>query len=169
MPLALSIVPVDRQFDGCRSVMFVACHVCPRMHFAWEHREPLFSPAMLFGKQSSFNRYLTDLKRDLQERGRRSSLFRTSSMAAACLWSTSLVTKFRHAGADYEAFGVIGCESAVKTVSQIFPERRVVQLVRVEGIANFTLRNRRLLTVEIAAATKVPMEEVCAVSRELRT
>ena len=38
MPLALSLVPIDRQFDGYRSVMFVACNVCPRMHVAWQHR-----------------------------------------------------------------------------------------------------------------------------------
>ena len=54
MPLALSLVPIDRQFDGCRSVMFVACNVCPRMHFAWEHHERLFSPAMLLGREDSF-------------------------------------------------------------------------------------------------------------------
>jgi hypothetical protein len=169
MPLALSLVPVDRQFVGCRSVMFVACHVCPRMHFAWEHHEPLFSPAMLLGRGSAFRRYLTALQRDTAARGQRSALFRTSSMAAACLWSTALVEKFCRAGANYDAFGVVGCESAVKTVSQVFPDRRIVQLVRVEGVANFTLRNRWPLTVEVAAAANVPLTEPRAVSREGRT
>ena len=160
MPLALRPIPLDRQFDGCRSVMFVACNVCPRMHFAWEHHEPLFSPAMLLGRANSFKRYLTSLQRDTQARGLRSAVFRTSSAAAACLWSTALGEKFRRAGADYDAFGVVGCESAVKTVSQIFPDRRIVQLVRVEGIANFTLRTRWPLTVEVVAAAKVPLNEI---------
>jgi hypothetical protein len=169
MPLAMSLVPVDRQFEGCRSVMFVVCHVCPRMHFAWEHHEPLFSPAMLFGRGSAFSRYLTALPRDAQARGQRSALFRTSPMAAACLWSTALGEKFRGAGAGYEAFGVVGCESAARTVSQIFPGRHVVQLVRVEGIANLTLRNRWPLTVEVAAAASVPMGEIRSGQREGRT
>jgi hypothetical protein len=160
MPLALRLVPLDRQFDGCHSVMFVACHVCPRMHFAWERHEPLFSPAMLFGRKNAFCRHLAALQRDARARGQRSALFRTSSTAAACLWSTGLGEKFRRAGAGFEAFGVVGCESAVKTVSQIFPDRRIVQLVRVEGVANFTLRNRWPLTVEVAGAAKVPMNGV---------
>lgn len=160
MPLALSPIPLDRQFEGCRSVMFVACNVCPRMNFAWERREPLFSPAILLGRENSFKRHLAALQRDTQARGQRSEVFRTSSAAAACLWSASLGEKFRRAGAGYDAFGVIGCESAVKTVSQIFPDRRVVQLVRVEGIANFTLRTRWPLTVEVVAAAKVPMNEI---------
>jgi len=162
MPLALRPIPLDRQFDGCRSVMFVACNVCPRMHFAWEHHEPLFSPAMLLGRENSFKRYLTALQQDTQARGQRSAVFRTSSAAAACLWSTALGEKFRRAGADYDAFGVIGCESAVKTVSQIFPDRHIVQLVCVEGIANFTFRTRWPLTVEVVAAAKVPLNDIPA-------
>jgi len=159
MPLALSPVPIARQFDGCRSVMFVACNICPRMHFAWENHEPLFSAAMLLGKEDSFQRYLQGLQRDAQGRGQRSALFRTSSTTAACLWSTALAKKFRRAGAGYEAIGVIGCESAVKTVAQIFPDKRIVQLVRVEGIANFTLRTGWPLRVEIIAAAQIPLDE----------
>jgi len=160
MPLALSLVPVDRQFDGCRSVMFVACNVCPRMHFAWEHHEPLISPAVLLGRENSFKRHLTTLQRDTQGRGQRSTVFRTSFGTAACLWSTALGRRFRRAGADHDAFGVVGCESAVRTVSQIFPDRRVVQLVRVEGIANLTLRTTWPLTVELTAGSRVPLNEV---------
>jgi hypothetical protein len=162
MPLALSLVPVERQFDGCRSVLFVGCNVCPRMHFAWKHQQPLFSPATLLGREDAFSRYLTGLQRDAQGRGQRSAVFRTSSAAAACLWSTALARRFRRAGADHEAFGVVGCESAVRTVRQIFPDKRIVQLVRVEGIANFTLRTVWPLTVELTAASTVPLSEVSA-------
>lgn len=157
MPLALSLVPIDKQFDGCRSVLFVACNVCPRMTLAWEHQEPLFSPAMLLGRKSSFRRYLTELLRDADARGLRSTVFQTPATAAACLWSTALVRRFRRKGNDYEAFGVVGCESAVRTVSQVFPDRRIVQLVRVEGIANFTLRTVWPLKVELTAASKIPI------------
>jgi len=160
MPLALSLVPIDRQFDGCRSVMFVACNVCPRMHFAWEHHERLFSPAMLLGREDSFNRYLRALQLDAERRGHRSGVFRTSRASAACLWSTALARKFRRAGAGFDAIGVVGCESAVRTVSQVFPDKPVVQLVRVEGIANFTLRTTWPLTVEIIAATQIPKEGI---------
>ena len=157
MPLALTPVPVDRQFDGCRSVMFVACNICPRMHFAWEGREPLFSPAMLLGKKDGYQRHLKGLWRDALGRGQQSAIFKTSSTTAGCLWSTGLVEKFRRAGADYEAIGVVGCESAVRTVQQIFPDKRIVQLVRVEGIANFTLRTRWPLRIEIVAAAQIPL------------
>ena len=160
MPLALSLVPIDRQFDGCRSVMFVACNVCPRMHFAWEHHERLFSPAMLLGREDSFDRHLKELQLDAERRGQRSGVFRTSRASAACLWSTALARKFRRAGAGFDAIGVVGCESAVRTVSQVFPDKRVVQLVRVEGIANFTLRTTWPLTVEIIAATQIPREGI---------
>jgi hypothetical protein len=160
MPLALSLVPIEGQFDGCGSVMFVPCNVCPRMHFAWEHHEPLFSPAMLLGRGGSFRRYLAELERSARARGLRSAVLRTSPAAAACLWSTAQVQKLRRAGADYQAFGVVGCESAVRTVSQVFPDRRVVQLVRVEGIANFTLRSVWPLTVELAAASRVRSDGV---------
>jgi hypothetical protein len=160
MPLALSLVPIDRQFDGCRSVMFVACNVCPRMHFAWEHHERLFSPAMLLGREDSFDRYLGALQLDAQRRGQRSGVFRTSRASAACLWSTALARKFRRAGADFDAIGVVGCESAVRTVSQVFPGKPVVQLVRVEGIANFTLRTVWPLTVEITAAARIPGDAI---------
>ena len=162
MPLALSLVPVERQFDGCRSVMFVGCNVCPRMHLAWKHHRPLFSPAMLLGKEDDLSRHLAGLRRDAEGRGQRSAGFRAPSASAACLWSASLARRFRRAGADHEAFGVIGCESAVRTVRQIFPDRRVVQLVRVEGIANFTLRAVWPLTVELAAGSTVPLSEVSA-------
>lgn len=158
MPLALSLIPLDGQFDGNRSVMFVACNVCPRMHFAWELNEPVFSLAMLLGKKSSFVRYLTKLQQRASERGQRSAVFPAPSTSAACLWSHDLVERFRRAGADYEAFGVIGCESAVRTVTQVFSNRPVVQLARVKGIANFTLRMRWPLTVEIVAAAKVPCD-----------
>ena len=158
MPLALSLVPIDRQFDGCRSVMFVACNVCPRMHVAWEHHEPLCSVAMLLGRKDSFDRYLTGLRLDAHRRGQRSAVFPTSRASAACLWSTALARKFRRAGADFDAIGVVGCESAVKTVSQVFPDKRIVQLVSVEGIANFTLRTAWPLTVEITAAAQIPRE-----------
>jgi hypothetical protein len=164
MPLALSLVPVQGQFDGCRSVMFVACKVCPRMHFAWERREPIFSPAMLLGKADGFQLYLDGLRRDACGRGQQSEVFKTPSTAAACLWSTGQGEKFRRDGAGYEAIGVIGCDSAVRTVAQIFPDKLIVQLVRVEGIANFTLRNRWPLTVEIVAAGRVPLNEGRAAS-----
>lgn len=160
MPLALSVVPIDRQFDGCRSVMFVACNVCPRMHFAWEHHERLCSVGILLGRADSFDRHLTGLRLDAQRRGQHSAVFRTSRASAACLWSTPLARKFGRAGADYEAIGVVGCESAVRTVSQVFPTKRIVQLVRVEGIANFTLRTAWSLTVEITAAAQIPWEGI---------
>jgi hypothetical protein len=159
MPLALRPVPVDRQFDGCGSVMFVACNVCPRMHFAWEQREPIFSMAMLLGKKNGFQTYLRQLRLEAEGRGQRSAIFPTPSATAGCLWSSALAEKFRRAGADYEAIGVIGCESAVKTVSQVFPEKRIVQLVQVQGIANFTLRTGWPLRVEIISATQVPLGE----------
>jgi hypothetical protein len=132
------------------------------MHFAWEHHEPLFSLAMLFGRQGSFERYLKGLQRDAHERGQRSAVFRTSRTTAACLWSSALARRFRRVGADHEAFGVVGCESAVRTVRQVFPDRRIVQLVRVEGIANFTLGTRWPLTVELLAGSRVPLNEMPA-------
>jgi hypothetical protein len=160
MPLALSLVPIDRQFDGCRSVMFVACNVCPRMHVARAHHEPLLSVAMLFGRKDSFDRYLTALQLDVRRRGLRSAVFRTSRASAACVWSVALARTFSRAGADYDAIGVVGCESAVRTVSQVFPDKRIVQLVRVEGIANFTLRTAWPLRVDITAAAQIPLEGI---------
>jgi hypothetical protein len=32
------------------------------MHFAWEHHERLLSPALLLGREDSFNRYLRALQ-----------------------------------------------------------------------------------------------------------
>jgi hypothetical protein len=159
MPLALKMMPVDRQFDGCGAVMFVACNVCPRMHFAWERHEPVFSMAMLFGKESGLQRHLDLLRLEAQSRGQQSAIFPTPAATAGCLWSSALAEKFGRAGAQYEAIGVIGCESAVKTVSQVFPDKRIVQLVQVEGIANFTLRTKWPMRVEIIAASQVPLVE----------
>ena len=104
--------------------------------------------------------YLRALQLDAERRGQRSGVFRTSRASAACLWSTALARKFRRAGAGFDAIGVVGCESAVRTVSQVFPDKPVVQLVRVEGIANFTLRTAWPLTVEITAAAQIPREGI---------
>ena len=157
MPLAVSPVPVGNRFDRARAVLFVACNVCPRMHLAWTNREPLFRWTSVFGRADSFTKHVKTLQLEAVRSGKRSAVFRTPSTTPMCLWSRDLAKRFTREADGYDAIGVIGCESAVRTVAQACPGKQLEQLVRVEGIANFTLQKRLPLEVRILAASRVPL------------
>ena len=157
MPLALELVPPGSRFAGRKAVLFVACPICPRMQVQHRAGEPLYSWRTLFGLEDAFRRHMASLVQSIRATGAASDWHRTSALLPACLWTEEDGRKLQERARTFDAIGVVGCESALATVVRFAPGTPVVQLAKVTGIANLTLRSRFPLRCEIVAGETIPL------------
>jgi hypothetical protein len=159
MPLAMELQPLGSQLAGSSAVLFVACSICPRMHVQHRASEPLYSWRTLLGRKDAFDRYMEMQVASAQASGVAAAWHRTSPLSAACLWTEDDGARFRKKAALFDALAVIGCESAVATIKRLAPHKPVAQLAKVVGVANFSLRRRWPITLEIVGAESVPLPQ----------
>jgi hypothetical protein len=157
MPLALELVQPGSRFAGRKAVLFVACPICPRMHVQHRAGEPLYSWRTVLGAKDAFDRHMISLVQGVRASGASADWHRTSGLLPACLWTEADGRKLRDRARAFDAVGVVGCESAVATVARFVSGKPVVQLAKVTGIANLTLRSRFPLRCEIVAGETIPL------------
>jgi hypothetical protein len=152
MPINLKpIDPADR-FTPNSSVLFVVCHVCPRMCLAAEKKEPYFSITQVFKKADYFEEFISGIRDTLKKENIRSTVFKAPFFSSMmCLWSEELRDRLREQLSGFDAVAVIGCSSAVATVESALnlSGAKIVQLMEERGIANFKSKLRFPLSMEM--------------------
>ncbi|MCU0849436.1 MAG: hypothetical protein MUD12_16255 [Spirochaetes bacterium] len=140
MPLYLEPMDIDDKFKNCGSVLFVSCDVCPKMCMSVKKNVPYMEPFRFGNRKDFFVEYIGGLRKSLERRGIKTGIFRKPALKAMmCLWPGSLRDKLSKKSTGYDAVAVIGCDSAVFTVRDSItdPAVEIVQLMSVEGVANF--------------------------------
>jgi hypothetical protein len=141
MPLALKPKEIKNEFDGSKSVLIVACSVCPKMCLAAQNKKPYFS---LFGGSSknALKEYMQSLHNLLTQKGIATIIFKASIDAPMCLWPLKNRQKITKLADNHDAIAVIGCDSALATVKSSVTSagKNIVQIMDVAGIANFISR-----------------------------
>ena len=151
MPIAMKQVDITDQFDPYKSVLVAACAGCPKMCIAAERNLPYMRFSFPGGKDY-FGAYLKSICMKLRSAGIRTEIFRVPSVSPLmCIWPRKLRGKFSLTAERYDAIAVIGCGSAVATVSGIDHEfkKPVIRLSECTGVANFIPRTRFPFTVEL--------------------
>jgi hypothetical protein len=155
MPLALKPKEIKTEFDGNKSVLIVACNVCPKMCLAAEQRKPYFS---LLGrsKDNPLKTYLQGIRSLLAHKGISSALFKAPIDTPMCLWPLKSRRKLAEYARNYDAVAVVGCDSATATAKDSIasPDKNVIQMMDVAGIANFISRISFPFNIYLEAATE---------------
>lgn len=159
MPLLLEKSLNADDFAGRSPILFVACGVCPRMCVSVSEDEPYFTALTPFRKNDFFARYINDMREELERKGMRTALFSGSaSHGMMCLWPQKRRNRLSKIAGDYAAVAVVGCDSAAFTVSASMRsgDVKVVQVMRVGGIANFMAGTSFPLTVRLEPSPEGP-------------
>jgi len=140
MPIHFEDVDVVAKVEGLRSVLIVPCNMCAAVTVAVREDKPFLQLFTRFLKSPPFDRYLKDLISRLGERGVRAEVFRCSipHQWFLCLCSQGRHRKLLKAARKHDAAVVMGCDSAVRTVSEAVEAVgvRVIPGMEMTGIMN---------------------------------
>jgi hypothetical protein len=153
MPILLKPLDSSGEFTSCASVLFVACHVCPRMCLAVEKKEPYFSISHLFKKRDYFSEFIAAGREVLEREKIHTACFKTPLFSAMmCLWPENLRMQLMLQASRFDAVAVIGCQSAVHTVTAAMSqsETKIVPIMEEQGVANFKTKIRFPFTMELS-------------------
>ncbi len=154
MPLALKPKEIKTEFDNNKSVLIIACGVCPKMCLAAQNIKPYFS---LLGssKENAFKEYMQGIRNKLAQNGIASAVFQAPIDTPMCLWPLRNRQKITKLANNHDAIAVVGCDSALATVksSVISADKNIVQMMDVIGIANFVSRISFPFNIYLEAAT----------------
>jgi hypothetical protein len=141
MPLALKPKEIKTEFDNNKSVLIIACSVCPKMCLAAQNNKPYFS---LLGsdRENAFQEYLRGMRNQLAQKGIASAFFKAPVDTPMCLWPLKNRRKITRLADNHDAIAVVGCDSALATVKSSLAtnDKNIVQMMDVAGIANFISR-----------------------------
>jgi len=144
MPFYLDPVDVVPEVAGCESVLIVPCRFCPAASMAVRSDEPYIEFPRRSLKTASYERLINALKRGLEERGIRTSVFRSGLLHqfVLCMWTSRRRKQLSERAKKYDAVVVMGCEAAVQTVRHALESTacRVIQGMKSEGIMSIQPR-----------------------------
>jgi hypothetical protein len=159
MPIALTLKDPGSLFDAFKSVLVVPCGVCPKMCLAAEKSLPLID-AFSGSESDCYAAYIARMRASLSEKGVRTALFRVPVHAPMmCLWPREIRKRLARESVNHDAIAVIGCESAVATVTgAVVPGRSsIIQMAENVGIANFIMEFHLPFRVRLLAGPQVPI------------
>jgi hypothetical protein len=144
MPFILDTIDDTAAYEQFESVLIVPCRFCPAASAAVKNNEPYFEIFRRFLKTGSYERFIKSLKSKLEQKGIRTSVFRSRWLHqfVLCMWTSRRRAALKKRAKDYDALVVLGCEAAVQTVQDaISPNScRVLQGVETEGIMSIQPR-----------------------------
>lgn len=142
MPLAFEEIKIENQFSAYSSVLFVACQICPRLHVAFKTKTPYATPWYCGIQKNPFAKYIRNLRNSLEEKKIWTGLFPTSISSPICLWPDQTRKAFNFSANGYQAIALIACDAALYSIRDHKNTRPAICLMRVTGIANYTLKKK---------------------------
>jgi hypothetical protein len=140
MPIHLNELDVVPEVEGLDSALIVACNMCAGASLAMGENKPFIQFFRSFLKSPPLERYIGRLKSQLGEKGVKTKKFKGGVIQQffLCLWTSRQRSKFQKSLEKYEAVIVLGCDSAIKTVSDSVEgtECKVIKGMEVAGIMN---------------------------------
>ena len=158
MALYLEPLDVTGDLDDVASVMIVSCPVCPPVSLAIQRDSPFMEVFKSGLKTRAFEDHIDAIREPLEKNGVRVGVFSTYvPVPTMCLWTQGQRKRLLERAADFEAAIVLGCDSATYTVRQALrdTECRVIQAMRVTGLANATVKLQFPMTIKLEKKARV--------------
>jgi hypothetical protein len=163
MPFYLKESDVLPRVAGFSSVLIVPCRFCPAASMAVREKKPYIQLFRHFLKTESYESYIRDLRRRLQEEGVETAVFASPlpHNFLPCMWTAGRRRKLAQRAAEFDAVVVLGCDAAGEVVREAIGSTngRVIQGMEAEGIMwvvptlrfpfNISLRAQGLTPVEM--------------------
>jgi hypothetical protein len=162
MPVYLSERDISSETEGLESVLIVPCRFCPAASMAVRTGTPYIELFRRWLKTDAYERYLRDLRGRFEDRGIRTTVFRSRFIHqfVLCMWSRRRRRKLADRARRFDAVVVTGCEAAGQTVKNALRATpcRVVQALKSEGIMSIQpkLRPPCNLELELESVTSIP-------------
>jgi hypothetical protein len=140
MPIHLNELDVVPEVEGLGSVLIVACNMCAGASLAMKENRPFIQFFRNLLKSPPLERYIRRLQSQLSEKGVKTKKFKGGVIQQffLCLWTSRQRDKLQTYAKEYEAVIVLGCDSAIKTVSDSVKgtDCNVIKGMEVAGIMN---------------------------------
>lgn len=140
MPIHLNELDVVPEVEGLGSVLIVACNMCAGASLAMKENRPFIQFFRNLLKSPPLERYIRRLQSQLSEKGVKTKKFEGGVIQQffLCLWTSRQRNKLQTYAKEYEAVIVLGCDSAIKTVSDSVKgsDCHVIKGMEVAGIMN---------------------------------
>ena len=140
MPIHFEDVDVVSEVRGLRSVLIVPCNMCAAVTVAVREDKPFLQLFSRFLKSPPFDRYLRELISRLGENGVEAEVFRCDlpHQWFLCMCSSGRHKKLLKAAKRHDGAVVMGCDSAVRTVSEAVRATglKVIPGMEMTGIMN---------------------------------
>jgi len=140
MPIHLNELDVVREVEGLGSALIVACNMCAGASLAMRENKPFIQFFRNLLKSPPLERHIKRLKSQLSRKGVKTEKFKGGVIQQffLCLWTLRQRDKLHNCAKKYEAVIVLGCDSAIETVSESVKgtECKVVKGMEVAGIMN---------------------------------
>ena len=144
MPFILKPKDDISELARYKSVLIVPCRFCPAASAAVKNNKPYFEFLRRFLKTDSYEKYIESLKKELENKGIKTNVFRSRWLHqfVLCMWTSRRRRKLASRAKGYEALVVLGCEAAVQTVrDSIGPTTcTVIQGLETEGVMSILPR-----------------------------
>jgi len=138
MPFCLEVIDVVPEVEAFKSVLIVPCRFCPAASMAVKSNEPYIEFPRRSLKTASYERLLAEMKDGFEERGIKTSVFKSRFLHqfVLCMWTARRRKALLERARDFEAVVVMGCEAAVATVRSTLESTacQVIPGLRSEGI-----------------------------------
>jgi hypothetical protein len=165
MPFHFIIKEDLSEFKQFKSVLIIPCRFCPAASSAVSNSEQYIKLFSNFLKTDSYEKYINDLKSDLENRGIRTSVFRSKLLHqfVLCMWTSKRRMKLSDHAKEFEALIVLGCEAAVRTIQDSVKNAscQVFQGLEAEGIMSIQPRFNLPcnISLELQSVTHLQLKE----------
>jgi hypothetical protein len=140
MPIHLNELDVVSEVEELDSVLIVACNMCAGASLAMKENKPFLQFFRSLLKSPPLERYIRRMQFQLDGKGVKTKWFRGGFIQQffLCLWTSRQRNKLQKIAKKYEVVVVLGCDSAIKTVSDSVEgtDCNVVKGMEVAGIMN---------------------------------
>ena len=144
MPFYLKETTAYDKLEPFESVLIVPCRFCPAASLAVSNNEPYFEFFRHFLQTASYERYIGEMRSELETRGVRTDVFQSRWLHqfVICMWMSQRRKELKKHAEKYDALVVLGCEAAVQTIRDSLddPSFPVIQGMRTEGVMSILPR-----------------------------
>lgn len=152
MPIRLEPLDLAADLEAFKSVLIVACPMCPAASMAMLKQQPFIEFFKHGFKTQALEDYIAGVRKTLEQRGIRSDAFTMRlPHPLMCLWTAGQRRRLHRRARGFEAVLVLGCYSAAHTAKLTLEDTdcRVFQGMKEVGLANATVRAGYPFTVTL--------------------
>jgi hypothetical protein len=161
MPFHFKTIDDISEFTQFKSVLIIPCRFCPAASSSINNNEPYFEFFRKFLKTDSYEKYIYNLKSQLEEKGIKADVFKSKIIHqfVLCMWTSKRRQKLLKRAKRYEALIVLGCEAAVNTVKDEVQSAscKVFQGLETEGIMSIQPRLHLPANISLELQSLTPL------------